>query len=116
MGALEAVQAGNGFGRGAKSSRRFRTIVHAVFVHVSGATTKALCEGGTHGLFEPFDVTALEPGQGDHLLELFSIAIDPSEHRQSLLFRAMTHIEHGAAQYGDPQDLLGALRWREGRG
>jgi hypothetical protein len=81
-----------------------------------GRTPEACFEGGTHGLFEPFGVTRLEPGKADHLLELFSIAIDPSEHRQSLLFRAMTHIEHGTAQYGDPQDLLGALRWREGRG
>lgn len=79
-------------------------------------TPEARLEGGTDGLLEPFGVTRFESGQGNHLLELFSIALDPSEHRERLLFRAVTHIEHGAAQYGDPQNLLGALRWREGRG
>jgi hypothetical protein len=60
-------------------------------------------------------VTRFKPGQGDHLLELGAVALDPAQNRERFLLGAVAHIEHGPTQHGDPQDLLGALGWRRRR-
>lgn len=75
----------------------------------AGRGSESRLEGGTNGSLEPLRVTRLEPGQADHLLELVAIAFDPAEHRERLLLRAVTHVEDSAAQYRDPQNLLGPL-------